>query len=118
VLLDPVDRRLIERCAHREEALVPDLIPESLEFFKAQPGLLEALDVRELGRPSIGRVDECIEIAVLQLKGERVRKVLSRLAERLDYRTAVLQAPHVVVCEFEHEQRPDVSEFHGVALLG
>ena len=82
----------------------------ALELLRREARVLEALDVVEFGGAAVVGVDERVQVPVLELHGEVVRKPLERLGELADDPDPVIQAAHVVVRHLEDEQRCDVTE--------
>jgi hypothetical protein len=105
ILDDPVDRSLVERRAHREKAFRLDGGHEAARRVAVQPRLGEALDVFYVGPILEGRMDEGVELAKLQFEGEVEIELPRQRAELGDNAQAMVDVAHVIIGEFEDEQR-------------
>ena len=104
--LDPFDGNLVERSTHGEESQLGSRVLELPELRFGKRGLGEPLDVLQVGSRAVVRMDEAVQVAVLQLEGEAEAgiKTFARFADLAKDAQAVFEAAHVVVGHLEDEQ--------------
>ncbi len=103
--LDDIDRWLVERGRHGKETIGAHLGHQAVEILPAQARFGETLDVLDIVTPPSCRVNEGIQVAVLQLECEMKRECPANLAEGADHGHAVFDITHVIVSHFQHEER-------------
>ena len=114
---DEFDGGLVERRAHGEHALRFDLVDEALIALPRQLRLGEPLDIFDVGAAGEIRMDQAVQVPVLQLDREPIRIGAADAAELTSDVKAMLHVAHVVVGHLQHEEGGLEEIIHDSVLL-
>ena len=118
VLEEKLDRRLIEGSDHGEQPGVTGGGDQPAEIAGREPGRQEAGDVLDVGPVQVVRMDEGVEIAVLQLHRGLYPKAPGDAAHLGDDAQPMLHVALVVVRDLEDEEKVRKGLGHAVLLRG